>query len=359
VPGECLDFRSDTVTRPTPEMRAAMAAAEVGDDVLGDDPTVHRLQRRIAEMLGKEAALLVPSGTMSNLIGVRLHCRPGDELICEAGCHVYNYEQSGYAQLSGVAARTVQGEHGVMRLEQLEDLIRPDNVHYPRTRLICIENTHNRGGGRIQPYDVVEAICRWAADHGLRTHLDGARLFNAAVATGIEAPRWAQHFDTVSVCFSKGLGAPVGSALAGPRDLIAEAMRHRKVFGGGMRQAGILAAAALYALEHHVERLAQDHANARRLAAGIARVDGLRLDPETIDTNMLFFRVDPALGAAAEFSARLRDRGVLMLPTALRTIRAVTHLDVTAADVDRAIAVIEKLVRGVHDGMSEKYRPFQ
>ena len=188
MPGRILDFRSDTVTRPTPGMRAAMAAAEVGDDVFGDDPTVDRLQRRVAEMLGKEAALFVPSGTMSNLIGVRLHCKPGDELICEAGCHVYNYEQGGYAQLSGVAVRTVEGDHGVMTVEQLEGLIRPDNAHYVRTRLVSLENTHNRGGGRIQPYAVVEAVCRWAHEHGLRTHLDGARLWNAAVATGIERP---------------------------------------------------------------------------------------------------------------------------------------------------------------------------
>jgi threonine aldolase len=341
-----LDFRSDTVTRPTPAMRSAMAAAEVGDDVFGDDPTVHRLQRRVAEMLGKEAALLVPSGTMSNLIGVRLHCKPGDEMICEAGAHVYNHEQGGYAQLNGVAVRPVEGDHGVMTVGQLEALIRPDNAHYVRTRLLCIENTHNRGGGRIQPYPVVEAVCRWARDRGLRTHLDGARLWNAAVASGIELARWTQHFDTASVCFSKGLGAPVGSAICGPRDLIAEALRHRKVFGGGMRQAGILAAAALYALEHHVERLAEDHANARRLAEGIGLIAELRLDPEKVETNIVFFHVDPAWCTAAEFCAELKKQGVWMLPESRTKIRALAHLDVNSADVDAALRAMEAVARG-------------
>jgi threonine aldolase len=342
---EFLDFRSDTVTRPTPGMRAVMAAAEVGDDVLGDDPTVNRLQERVAAMLGKEAALFVPSGTMSNLIGVRLHCRPGDELICEVNCHLYFYEQGGYAQINGVAVRTVEGEYGVARPEQFVDLIRPDNEHCVRTRLVCLENTHNRGGGRIQPYEYVTAICQWAHEHGLKTHLDGARLWNAVVATGIEFTRWTQHFDTVSVCFSKGLGAPAGSALAGPRELIAQGRRHRKVLGGGMRQSGILAAAALYALDHHIGRLAEDHANARRFAAGIRQIDGLRLVPEEIDTNMLFFRVDPAWGTAAEFAGELGKRGLLVLATAPQTIRVVTHLDVSAADVDRAVQTVSELVR--------------
>jgi threonine aldolase len=335
MPTPQLDFRSDTVTRPTPQMRAAMAEAPLGDDVFGDDPTVNRLQGRVAELLGKEAALYVPSGTMSNLIAVRLHCRPGDEMICEAGCHIFNYEQGGYAQLSGVAARPVEGRHGVLQLEQLEGLIRPQNAHLVRTRLVCLENTHNRGGGKILPYENVKSICRWAWDHDLRTHLDGARLFNAVVATGIEASRWTQHFDTVSVCFSKGLGAPVGSALAGPRELIDEAHRHRKVFGGGMRQAGVIAAGALYALEHHVDRLADDHANARRLAQGIRGIDRLRL----------FFRVARDWGTAAELVEKMAEHGLLMLATAPDTIRAVTHLDVTAKDVDRAIEILKQVVR--------------
>ena len=296
-------------------------------------------------MLGKEAALFVPSGTMSNLIGVRLHCRPGDEMICEAGCHIYNYEQGGYAQINHVAVQPVPGEFGVMRLEQLTGLIRPGNPHFVRTRLVTIENTHNRGGGRIQPYETVEAICRWARQNGLRTHLDGARLLNAVAATGIAAPQWTRHFDTVSICFSKGLGAPVGSALAGPRDLIAEGLRHRKVLGGGMRQAGVLAAAALYALDHHVDRLAEDHANARRLAAAIAQIDQLRLASDTIDTNMVFFRVCERWGGAAEFSAAIQHLGLLMNATGPATIRAVTHLDVSTDDVDRAIAILKRVTR--------------
>ncbi len=343
--GEYLDFRSDTVTRPTPGMRRAMAEAEVGDDVFGDDPTVHRLQRRIAEMLGKEAAVYVPSGTMSNLAGVRVHCKPGDEMICEAECHIYHYEQAGYAQLSGVAARPVAGDHGVVQVEQLEGLIRPADAHFVRTRLVAIENTHNRGGGRIQPYGTVEAICRWAHANHLATHLDGARLFNAVVATGIEAPRWAEHFDTVSVCFSKGLGAPVGSALAGPRDLMVEAIRHRKVLGGGMRQAGVIAAAALYALEHHIDRLADDHANARRLAEGIRRIDQLRLDPEQVDSNLVFFRVAPSWGTAPDFSAALKRHGLLMNATAPTRMRAVTHLDVAEKDVDRALEILQDVAQ--------------
>jgi threonine aldolase len=339
-----LDFRSDTVTRPTPGMRSAMANAEVGDDVFGDDPTVNRLQQRVAEILHKEAAVYVPSGTMSNLIGVRLHCRPGDEMICEAGCHIYNYEQAGYAQLSGIAARPVEGEFGVLRPEQLAGLIRPVDAHYVRTRLVTLENTHNRGGGRIQPHEILQAVCGWARGAGLATHLDGARLFNAVVATGIAAPEWTRHFDTVSVCFSKGLGAPVGSALTGPRDLIAEAVRHRKVLGGGMREAGVIAAAALYALENHVDRLAEDHANAQRLAAGIRQIEELRLRPAQVDTNLLFFSVEADWGTAQECVAALKQRGVLMLPTSPTTIRAVTHLDVRQADVDRAIDVLKDVV---------------
>ena len=341
MPPRLLDFRSDTITRPTAGMRRAMAEAEVGDDVFGDDPSVNRLQERVAEILGKEAALFVASGTMSNLIGVRTHCRPGDEMICEADCHVYHYEQGSYAQICGVAARCVQGRHGVVQPEQLEGLVRPPDAHFVRTRLVTLENTHNRGGGRVQPYETVEAICRWARSRGLATHLDGARLWNAAVATGIEPARWAAHFDTVSVCFSKGLGAPVGSALAGPADLIARAHRHRKVLGGGMRQAGVIAAAALYAVENHVQRLAEDHANAKRLAEAVRQIDHLALDPEP-DTNLVFFRVDPAWGTAAELAARLKDRGVLVLATAEHKIRAVAHLDVTGEDVEQFIEALNQ-----------------
>jgi threonine aldolase len=338
-----IDLRSDTVTRPTPAMRAAMAAAEVGDDVIDVDPTVQRLQRLCAEMLGTEAAIYMPSGSMTNQIAIRLHCQPGDEFICEVDCHIYNYEQAAFAQLSGVATRTVQGDAGVLHVDQLRDLIRPANDHMVRTRLVTLENTHNRGAGRIQPYENVVQICAWAKSHGLRRHLDGARLFNAAVATGIPVVDWSRHFDTVSVCFSKGLGAPVGSALAGPRELIQLARRHRKVFGGGMRQAGIIAAGALYALEHHIDRLADDHATARILADAVRQCAGLRLDPEQVDTNMVIFRVDPALGTAAGMVDALRERGVLVLATSPVKIRAVTHLDVDEAQVRRAGQIIREV----------------
>jgi threonine aldolase len=339
-----LDFRSDTVTKPTAAMRRAMAEAEVGDDVFGEDPTVNRLQERVAELLGKEAAVYVPSGSMSNQIGVRLHCSPGDEFICEAGCHIYNYEQGAFAQLSGIVARTIAGEYGVLRREQLEGQIRPDNEHLVRTRLVCLENTHNRGSGRIQPYKVVESICDWAHENGLRTHLDGARLFNAAVASGIAADHWARHFDTVSVCFSKGLGAPVGSALAGPRDLMIPARRHRKLFGGTMRQAGVIAAGALYALDHHIDRLAEDHANAQRLAEIIGSIEELELRPREPETNIVIFAVDPRLGTANEFATALKERGLLMLSVGPNLIRAVTHLDVNGDDAERAGEVLRKTV---------------
>lgn len=340
-----IDLRSDTVTRPTPGMRAAMAAAEVGDDVFSEDPTVNRLQERLAQRLGKEAAIFVPSGTMSNQIGVRLHCSPGDELFCEAGCHIFNYEQGGFAQLSGVVARPIAGEFGVLQPEQLAGLIRPDDEHFTRTRLVCLENTHNRGGGRVQPLETVAAICGWARHHGLATHLDGARLFNAEIATGVPAETWAAHFDTVSVCFSKGLGAPVGSALAGPRDLIAKAHRHRKLFGGGMRQAGVLAAAALYALENHIDRLREDHAHAQRLAEAVRSIAGLELRPEQVDTNLLVIHIDPRLGAAGEFTARLKEKGLLTIPFGPRQLRAVTHLDVNSLDIDLAGEILRQAAK--------------
>jgi threonine aldolase len=356
MPNQPLDFRSDTVTRPTPAMRAAMAEAEVGDDVLSDDPTVRRLEETLAQMLGKETAVFVPSGTMSNQLGVRVHCGPGDEFICDVGCHIYNYEQGGYAQLSAVAVRTVAGDGGVIQLDQLVDLIRPEDDHLVRTKMIALENTHNRGSGKILPYDGVVEICRWAHENGLATHLDGARLMNAVVASGISAQRWTEPFDTVSVCFSKGLGAPVGSALAGPRDKIKLARRYRKLLGGGMRQAGIIAAGALYALEHHVDRLAEDHANAQQLAAGIRAIDGLELRPPQVDTNIVIFHVDPRLGTAAEFSARLHARGLLMLAVSKSTLRAVTHLDVSSTDVERALGLIGQAIEDAKRGIPVERR---
>ncbi len=320
-----------------------MTEAEVNDDVIDVDPTVDRLQKTIAEMLGKEAAMFMPSGTMTNQVAVRLHCQPGDQLICEEGCHVYNYEQGGFAQLSNVIARTVPGSNGILNVDQLRGLIQPDNEHAVRTRLVCLENTHNRGGGVILPIDGVEAICDWASENSLATHLDGARLLNAVVASGIAADRWAKKFDTISICFSKGLGAPVGSALVGSKDAIHVMRRHRKLFGGGMRQSGIIAAGALYALENNIDRLADDHAAAQVLAESVRKSDGLTLDPEQVDTNIVIFRIDSEKVSASDFCSRLHENGVWVLPFSAVHVRACTHLDVTIDDCQRAGQTIQQL----------------
>lgn len=345
-----IDLRSDTVTQPTPEMRAAMAAAEVGDDVIDVDPTVDRLQRLTAELLGHEAALFMPSGTMTNQVAVRVHCKPGDELLCEAGCHIFFYEQGGFAQLSGIVARTLEGQFGVLEPHQFHGQIRPENEHLVRTRLVCLENTHNRGAGRIQPYQHVVDICQWAHQHGLRTHLDGARLFNAVVASGIAADAWASHFDTVSVCFSKGLGAPVGSALVGRRDLIQEARRHRKLFGGGMRQAGIIAAGALHGLLFHRDRLRDDHDRAQIIAAGVRQSPVLSLYPESVDTNIVILRVDPRCATAGQFVAALQQRGVRTLGVGAQLVRLVTHLDVSEPQARQAAEIIPQVADDLSNG---------
>jgi len=341
-----VDLRSDTVTKPTPAMRAAIAAAEVGDDVLGDDPTVNALQERCAALLGKEAALFVPSGSMANQVAIRAVTEPGDELIIDETTHSYNYETAGPAALSGCSVRLLAGVRGVFAAEQVAAAVRPDNAHFPHSRMVIVENTNNRGGGTVWPAPRVAEI-RAAADRfGLHLHMDGARLMNACVAARCRPTDYTQHVHTVSMCFSKGLGAPVGSIVAGPKPFITRAHRFRKMFGGAMRQAGILAAAALYALDHHVERLAEDHAQARRLAEAIAELPGIRLDPITVETNIVLFDVDPSLGTAAEFVARMREHGVWMLPTPPQRVRAVTHLDVSAAGIDRAIAAFRAVCRG-------------
>ena len=338
-----IDLRSDTVTRPTPAMRRAMAEAEVGDDVFGEDPTVHMLEARTAELLGKEAAVFVPSGTMANQIAVGVHTRPGDELLCATTSHVYVWEAGGIARLSGVTARTFEGDCGLLSLDDIKHTIRPDDIHYVRTRLVWLENTHNRGGGRIHPIEGIAAIRHWARENRLAMHLDGARLMNAVVATGRPAREWAQHFDTVSICFSKGLGAPIGSALAGSAEAIRYARRLRKVFGGGMRQSGIVAAAALYALEHHVDRLAEDHAGAQVLAEAFQNTEGFALESGPVETNLVWVRVDPALGSAAEVVAYLRSRGILVAALGSQVIRACTHLDLTRQDIEYAASVIRQV----------------
>ncbi len=341
-----IDLRSDTVTQPCAGMRAAMAAAAVGDDVIDVDPTTARLQDRLAEMLGKECAMFMPSGTMTNQIAVRIHCQPGDEMLCEEGCHIYNYEQGGFAQLSAIIPRTIRGHYSQIGVEDLQDMIRPDNEHAVRTRLLCLENTHNRGGGVILPIDNVRSVCRWARDNQLATHLDGARLFNAIVATGVSAESWAQEFDTVSICLSKGLGAPVGSVLAGPKSLAVAMRRARKLFGGAMRQSGILAAAALYALDHNIERLTDDHASAQILAETIReQCDHFQLDPPRVDTNIVIFQVNIEGVTAADFCVRAKELGVWMMPFSRRHVRAVTHLHVTHDD---AVLAAEK-IQQIHD----------
>ena len=338
-----VDLRSDTVTKPTTAMRRAMAEAEVGDDVLAEDPTVNALQRRTAELLGKEAALFVPSGTMANQVAVGVHAGPGDELLCSSTAHVYVWEGGGIARLSGVTARTIDGDGGILSVEHLRDKLRPEDGHYVRTRVIALENTHNRGGGRVHPYPSVVALSAWAREHGLALHLDGARLMNAVVATGIPAAEWARQFDTVSICFSKGLGAPVGSAFAGSAEAVRKAHRLRKVFGGGMRQAGVIAAAALYALEHHVERLADDHAHAQILARAVERTAGLSLESGAVETNLVWIAVDPTLGTAPAIAARLKEEGVLVSALGPQVLRACTHLDVSREDFEYAAEAFLRL----------------
>lgn len=339
---KAIDLRSDTVTKPTPAMRQAMAEAEVGDDVLGDDPTVKELERHTAELLGKDAAVFVPSGTMANQLAIRCHTQPGDEMLLDANAHIYWYEAGGSAALSGVICRTLPGVRGVFSSADVRAALRPRDVHFPPTRLLAIENTHNRGGGSIWPLEQIQEVCSFAREAGIRTHLDGARLWNASVATGIPEAEYAKDFDSVSVCFSKGLGAPVGSALVGSTELVESARRLRKQFGGGMRQAGIIAAGALYALVHHRERLADDHANAKRLASGLSEIPGIHVDSDMIDTNMVYFDVERR--PAIQLVGLLKEMNVLVLPTGEHTVRAVTSLAVDVDDVFRAIDAVRTIM---------------
>lgn len=336
---ELIDLRSDTVTRPSAAMREAMAGAEVGDDVFGEDPTVNLLQERVAELLGKEAALFVPSGTMGNQLCIKVHTQPGDEVIAEAGSHVFNYETAGIAFLSGAQVHPVQGERGALPLEAIRRAIRPRLYYMPRTALLCLENTHNRAGGTVYPLDMLRAASEMAREEGIRVHLDGARLWNACAATGVAPSEYARHCDSVSVCLSKGLGAPVGSVLAGTRDMVESARHFRKVFGGGMRQAGVLAAAGLHALEFNRERLAEDHRKAAALARGLAGVPGFRIDLESVQTNIVIIDVSSSGRQPLAILAELRARGVLFSAGNYMGLRAVTHLDVGMDQVMRAAAV--------------------
>ena len=339
-----IDMRSDTITKPTDAMRQAIAAAEVGDDVHGDDPTVVALERRTAAILGKEAAVYMPSGTMTNQVALRTHTQPGQEIILEEHSHTFAYEAGAPAALSGVMIRTIRGDHGMISPEQVVEAIRPRDDHFPETRLVGIENTLNAAGGVVYPLQRIADLSETIHEHGLIFHLDGARLWNASVASGIPEAEYAQHFDSVSVCFSKGLGAPVGSALAGPASFIERARRFRKQFGGGMRQAGIIAAGALYAVEHHRDRLADDHANARALAEAISKLPDIDIDMSTVQTNIIYCYI-PSRQAPARAQA-LYDLGVHVLALEPNIIRAVTSLAVTAEDIQQVIEAFGKAFNG-------------
>ncbi|MGH2754626.1 MAG: threonine aldolase family protein [Actinomycetota bacterium] len=341
---DLIDLRSDTVTRPTPEMRRAMADAEVGDDVFGDDPTVNSLQEYAAELLGTEAALYVPTGSMGNQVCLGALARPGDEVVCEAGAHFLHYEGGSIAAHLGLVARPLPGERGVIDAEQVAGAIRKGTEHNPHTAVVAIENTHNAAGGRIFPLDEARAISKICRDNDVALHVDGARIFNAAVATGTPASEWAAGADTVTFCFSKGLGAPVGSMACGSADVIKEAHRIRKRLGGGMRQAGVIAAAARVALETGIERLAEDHANARKLADALADLDAGAVDRSAVETNMVYLNLRPFSKTGAEVADALRKKGILTLGGAAPLMRLVTHRDVSDKQVDEAIRALRQVL---------------
>ncbi len=339
-----IDLRSDTVTKPTPAMRKAMMEAEVGDDVFGEDPTVNRLQEMAADMMGKEAALFVTSGTQGNLVSILAHCQRGDEAIVGDLSHTYLYEQGGMAQVGGVHPRVLPNAvDGTLDLEQVEAAIRPNNVHFPRSRLLILENTHNRCFGAPLPPNYIRQAADVAHRHGLKLHIDGARIFNAAIALGVDVKDLVAPADSVTFCLSKGLSAPVGSVVCGTKEFIEEARRARKVLGGGMRQAGVIAAAGIVALTEMVDRLAEDHANARRLADGLAQIPGIEIRTDFVHTNIVYFDVVNGM-SAAEVTERARAAGVLMLPTGPQRIRAVTHYGIEEGDIEEALDVIRHVM---------------
>ncbi len=346
-PGAPVDLRSDTVTRPTPAMRRAMADAEVGDDVFREDPTVRRLEEISATAMGKEAALFVPTGTMGNQIAVNVWTRPGQEVILEERSHIFNYEMGNMAVFSGVLPRPLPGRDGSLTVEAVRRAIRPPVYYLTRTGLVALENTHNMAGGTIFPAAESEAIGALARAEHLPTHLDGARIFNAAVALSCDPATLVRPFDSVMFCLSKGLGAPVGSILAGPATFIEEALRVRKRLGGGMRQAGVLAAAGIVALRENIERLADDHANARRLAEAVAGMRGVSVDPERVQTNIVLFAVEIPGVTAHEVVRSWREEGVLALAIDERQVRAVTHYEVDSSGIDRACASLSRILRDV------------
>lgn len=341
MPHDPVDLRSDTVTRPTPDMRKAIAEAVVGDDVFKGDPTVKRLESLAAQLTGKDAGLFVPSGTMGNEISIMTHTRRCDEVIVEYDSHIYNYEAAGPAVLSGVQLAPIKTDRGAFTVSQIEEAIRPDDEHQARTRLVCLENTHNRKGGVVYPIDVMRQVRELTLERGLRLHLDGARIFNASIASGIGVKELCSLCDSAMFCLSKGLGAPIGSMVVGDAAFINQARRYRKLLGGGMRQVGIIAAAGIYALERHVDRLKDDHRRARHLAEGLSQIRGIDIDIDTVQTNIVVVDLSAGGLSVAECLIRLEKEGVLVVPFGRTKIRAVTHLDLDDADVDRAVSAFE------------------
>jgi threonine aldolase len=339
-----VDLRSDTVTKPSAEMRRAIAEAPVGDDVYGEDPTVNRLQEKSAELLGMDAAIFVCSGTMANQLAIMAQTHPGDEIIADRHCHTFNFESGGVAALSGVTIHPLEGQRGILKAHQIREAIRPTDHHYAPTRLISLENTHNRGGGSVYPLEEIVKIRKLADERDLLMHLDGARIFNASVATGTDAKEYARHFDSVAFCLSKGLGCPVGSMVVGSAALIDRVHRFRKMFGGGMRQAGILAAAGFYALEHNIPRLKQDHDHAMELGRALHTMKGISINPDEVETNIVIFDVAGTGMDAFEVVDRIKRQGVLTLPISQTRIRAVTHLDVNTEDIHQAIDAIRRVL---------------
>lgn len=338
-----IDLRSDTVTKPTDEMRQAMARAEVADDVYDGDPTVIRLEKMGAEIAAKEAGLFMVSGTMGNLIALLTHTRPGEEVIVGATSHIYYYETGGMARLAGLMPRLVDDSDGLITAGAVKDLLRPVDFHFPPTRLVCLENTHNRGGGSIMTAEQMREVYELAKDHNLSVHLDGARLFNAAVATGRPVADYTRYTDTVMFCLSKGLCAPMGSLLVGPADFIERARTIRKMVGGGLRQAGVVAAACIVALEKMVERLAEDHANARYLAEGLAQIPGINVNPEGVRTNIVIFKQDIPGMTGEKFKARMREKGVLISAMTSTLLRMVTHYGITRDDMEVTLAAVREV----------------
>lgn len=336
-----IDLRSDTVTLPTDEMREAMAAAELGDDVFREDPTVNRLQERAAEMLGQEAGLLVTSGTQGNLVSLLAQTHPGDEVILEEDSHVYNNEVAGLSQVAGLIPRPLPGHHGAFTGKQVEAALRPPNLHFPRTRLLCLENTHNTAGGTVLSPQRQHEITDVARDHGLRVHLDGARIFNAAVALGVPASGLMEGVDSLTFCLSKGLSCPVGSVVVGSRPFIEEARRARKLLGGGMRQAGIIAAAGLVALDTMIDRLVDDHATARKLAKGVNGLPELEVDLDSVQSNIVIFDVGEAGTTSTEFAAELHQQGLGVTTKGPTSVRCVTHHGIESEDVEGALRILE------------------